>query len=228
MSTAGNLVRFLEGEPLSRRKQLAGRSDEAWWKNKWLWLGIGGLFLLLAATAGGAAMVYAYNDKKSFAKMMDGILEQLGLAPQTRLIVLAHAGVETALGTAGTAPSGNNFWNISAGTTTKPSSSWTGPVVLGGDQEPDGQGGWKNIVQRWRAYADAMEGARDYLAFLSRSTPIPGFKKSYADAWNKALAGDVIGFVYTLRDAGYYTADASKYLAMMNGQIGLVQSLLAS
>lgn len=37
-----------------------------------------------------------------------------------------------------------------------------------------------------------------------------------------------MGFVYTLREAGYYTADAAKYLAMMNGQIGLVQQLLVA
>ncbi|MBU1767905.1 MAG: glucosaminidase domain-containing protein [Candidatus Omnitrophica bacterium] len=228
MSTLGSIVRFIEGKPAKRERQLAGRAPEAWWKNKWVWIGLGGFFLLALTMAGGAAVAYTYNDKKSFVKMMDGILAALGLQPQTRLIVLAHAGVETALGTAGTAPSGNNFWNISAGTTTKPSSSWTGPVVLGGDQEPDGNGGWKNIVQRWRAYADPVVGARDYLEFLNRATPIPGYAKSYAQAWERAQAGDVMGFVYTLREAGYYTADAAKYLAMMNGQIGLVQQLLVA
>ena len=216
-------VQFVVGEP---RRGLAGSSFTPWWRNKYFWLLAGGILVFLASLGGGVALIMEYTDKKSFVKMMDGILATLGLAPETRLVVLAHAGVETALGTAGTAPTGNNFWNISAGTTAKPASSWSGPVVLGGDQEPDGQGGWKNIVQRWRAYADPLEGAKDYLKFLSRSTPIPGFSKSYADAWERALAGDVMGFVYTLREAGYYTADASRYLSMMNGQIGLVQKLL--
>lgn len=218
-------VELLEGAP--RGGTALGEPRAApWWKNKYFWMAVAGILVFLASLGGGAYLVMTYTDKKSFAKMMDAILASLGLAPETRIIVLAHAGVETALGTAGTAPTGNNFWNISAGTTEKPSSSWTGPVVLGGDQEPDGQGGWKNIVQRWRAYADPLEGAKDYLKFLSRTTPIPGFKKTYADAWAKALAGDVMGFVYTLREAGYYTADASRYLAMMNGQIGLVRKLL--
>lgn len=226
MSRRREDVEFHEGAPLTRRNALAGVSTP-WWRNKYFWLLVGGILVFLAGLGGGVALVMTYTDKKSFVKMMDAILASLGLSPETRVIVLAHAGVETALGTAGTAPSGNNFWNISAGTTERPSSSWTGPVVLGGDQEPDGQGGWKNIVQRWRAYADPLAGARDYLQFLSRSTPIPGYNKSYADAWAKALAGDVTGFVYTLREAGYYTADASKYLSMINGQIGLVKKLLA-
>lgn len=212
-------IQFFKGPP-QKSLRLAGMG-KGWWSQN-LWWMVGLALVLLASVGGGVALVMTYTDKKSFVKMMDAILASLGLAPETRLIVLAHAGVETALGTAGTAPQGNNFWNISAG------SQWAGPVVLGGDQEPDGSGGWKNIVQRWRSYVNPLEGAKDYLKFLSRSTPVSSkYATSYAEAWARALEGDVAGFVYTLRDAGYFTADPAKYLAMMNGQIGLVQKLLS-
>lgn len=214
-------IELFDGEP----KALGEPEKKPFWKQSWFWVAAVGVLVMLfksaTAAAAGSGLDMRYTDKKSFVKMMDAVLSALGLAPETRLIVMAHAGVETALGTAGTGPSGNNFWNITAG------SYWTGNVVLGGDQEPDGQGGWKNITQKWRAYATPLDGAKDYLNFLSRSTPVAAqYPASYADAWAYAVAGDVSGFVYTLRDAGYFTADPAKYLSMMNGQIGLVQSLL--
>lgn len=56
---------------------------------------------------------------------------------------------------------------------------------------------------RFRSFPTLLEGARDYLAFLSRA--------SYADPWSFVLAGDPEGFARALKRKGYYTASAEDY-----------------
>jgi hypothetical protein len=69
----------------------------------------------------------------------------------------------------------------------------------------DGQ--WQNPPghpqTRFRAFSSATQGAEDHLNFLKRSR--------YAQAWGLAQAGDPIGFVHALHDAGYFTAPVGPY-----------------
>lgn len=189
---------------------------------------VGGVGLIVAAVLIGRAIVN-YTDRKSFAKMMDQILSDLGVSdPEARLGIIAHAGVETRMGTAGSAQPKTtfNFWNITAG------KYWTGKTLAGGDTEYG-----KAITQAWRVYDSPEESAKDYLDFLSSTQPklvvVPGgglrtAAATYKDALDKLFAGDVKGFVYTLRDAGYYTAPADTYFAMIQGQMSLARGYLFS
>lgn len=196
-------------------------------KSGWLLIA-GGMGLLAVAYLTGKAIMN-YVDRKSFAQMMDKILTDLGVAdPEARLGIIAHAGVETRMGTAGSASPKHtfNFWNITAG------SLWKGPVYAGGDTEYG-----RVITQQWRVYDSPEAAAQDYLDFLSSTQPklvsTPGGGRrvataTYKDALDKLFGGDVKGFVYTLRDAGYYTADAATYYAMIQGQMGLARGYLYS
>lgn len=173
-------------------------------------------------------MIMTYADKKSFAKMMDTILAGLGLSPDARLIAIAHAGVETAMGTTGSSRprTSFNFWNITAG------SQWFGLTSAGKDTEYG-----RSITQAWRVYTSPEEAASDYLHFLS-ATDRKMIKQpdgssaradvSYADALERLMNGDAMGFAYTLHDAGYYTADPTDYYKMIEGQLNAARGYLAS
>lgn len=213
------------------RKKLARRGLAAMPEKSaatgWLFI-LGGVGLIAGAALIGKA-VMDYVDRKSFAQMMDQILSDLGVAdPEARLGIIAHAGVETRMGTAGSANPKKtfNFWNITAG------SLWKGPVAAGGDTEYG-----HVITQQWRVYGSPEEAAQDYLDFLSSTQPklvaVPGGGKrvataTYKDALDKLYGGDVKGFVYTLREAGYFTADAATYYAMIQGQMNLARSYIYS
>ncbi len=190
-----------------------------------LLLGAAGLLVL----GGGTVLVLTYVDEKSFVKMMDAVLKKLGISnPDARLGIIAHAGVETKMGTDGSSEAKKtfNFWNITAG------SLWKGKTLAGKDKEYG-----KTITQLWRVYADPMEAAKDYLSFLSRDSRLNIKREdgttgpataSYRDALNKLMVGDLRGFVYTLRDAGYYTAPAEDYYRMISGQYNKAKKLLAA
>lgn len=193
---------------------------------------IGGviLFLLLGGVFGGIQAV-KYLRKEDFIKAMGAALKSMGFSNETILMIIAHAGVETAMGTRGEAVKGNNFWNISAGTKDKPSSDWKGPVILGGDKEPDGKGGWVGIIQRWRAWPSLTEAVKGYMSFLK------GSRYQAQGVWDKLMAGDARGFVTALYKAGYYTWPVedfvdvdgkakSGYWAMFQGQYNLAKRVL--
>lgn len=58
---------------------------------------------------------------------------------------------------------------------------------------------------RFRAYANATDGAYEYVAFQAKI-------KRYAVAWQCLLAGSVEGYVRALSAAGYFTAPVESYL----------------
>lgn len=62
--------------------------------------------------------------------------------------------------------------------------------------------GERRIVDRFRAYQSADEGANDYLGLLARRYPV---------ALERADAGDAVGFAHALGRAGYYTASPDAY-----------------
>jgi hypothetical protein len=69
---------------------------------------------------------------------------------------------------------------------------------------------------RMRAYSSAAEGARAYVAFVASGR--------YAAAWKRLLAGDAVGYVTLLRQAGYFTAPLDDYI---RGVVGLQRQFLA-
>lgn len=56
----------------------------------------------------------------------------------------------------------------------------------------------------FRAYATAVDGAYDYISFLSKKT-------RYLKAWEQVKNGDSAAFSHELKVAGYYTADEAMY-----------------
>jgi hypothetical protein len=56
---------------------------------------------------------------------------------------------------------------------------------------------------RLRAFAEASEGALNYVQFVSGGR--------YAAAWARLLVGDGAGYVHELKRAGYFTADEEQY-----------------
>jgi hypothetical protein len=59
--------------------------------------------------------------------------------------------------------------------------------------------------QTWfRAYKTAIDGAEDYIRFVSQ-------KKRYRKAWAQVIAGDPVAYSHELKIAGYYTASEKKY-----------------
>jgi hypothetical protein len=56
---------------------------------------------------------------------------------------------------------------------------------------------------RMRAYANVYDGADGYVDFVA--------KGRYFAAWKQLLDGDPVGYVHTLKMAGYFTADEATY-----------------
>jgi hypothetical protein len=64
--------------------------------------------------------------------------------------------------------------------------------------------GETHITARFRAYPDALSGAKDYVSLLAK---VP----RYQDAWKALEAGDPVNFAFALGKAGYFTADPAVY-----------------
>lgn len=60
----------------------------------------------------------------------------------------------------------------------------------------------------FRAYPTAIDGALDYIKFLSKKT-------RYAKAWEAVKKGDPAEFSHELKVAGYYTANEARYTAIV-------------
>lgn len=60
------------------------------------------------------------------------------------------------------------------------------------------------VVARFRAYPDAVSGAKDFVKLLANSP-------RYASAWKELEAGDPIKYAFALGKAGYFTADPTAY-----------------
>jgi hypothetical protein len=63
---------------------------------------------------------------------------------------------------------------------------------------------------RFRAYANAYDGAYDYVSFQAREL------NRFRAAWMLLLAGNVEGYVRALSAAGYFTAPVETYLATVS------------
>jgi flagellum-specific peptidoglycan hydrolase FlgJ len=69
------------------------------------------------------------------------------------------------------------------------------------------------VVDRFRAYGSAEEGARDYVSLLARR---------YPDALRAAESGDAKGFVTALKARGYFTDDEAAYCRSVQSLASLV------
>jgi hypothetical protein len=179
----------------------------------WAWWVIGGLGLLLV---GGTAVMF--SNRKDFAvKVMTALGEWTGrgglkLPWVARLILLGQAAYETEWGTTAAA-AGHNYWNLTAG------ASWKGAVIPGPDTEPDGQGGWKNITQAWRAYPDDNAAISDLVDnWLTW--------RAYAPARVALLEGDEPGYYAALSAGGYFTQDLATYTAGATARGDAAEALL--
>jgi hypothetical protein len=161
--------------------------------------------------------------KKLNAQQINNTLIVLGLKESSRFLVLALAGVETAFCTSGTASTVNNFGNVSAGW------SWKGKTLDGPDTSPDGKGGWKGIVQKWRAYDTLADATRDWIELMKMP--------SYAHAWKALQAGDMDAFDPGLFLAHYHTwpvddfvdkagVRQTGYLTRLKAQLAVAKQLL--
>ncbi|MDE2620954.1 MAG: glucosaminidase domain-containing protein [Sphingomonadales bacterium] len=164
-----------------------------------------GLVVVALVLTGGTVAVVVFKDRADFVRRLwaalDAFRDRSGqpLPLSARWILLAQAAYETEWGRTAAAR-GHNYWNLSAG------SSWKGPVTPGPDTEPDGQGGWKNILQAWRAYPDDQAGISD---LVDNWLTWP----AYRAAKPKLLAGDRDGYLSELRAGGYFTQDLPTYQA---------------
>jgi hypothetical protein len=68
------------------------------------------------------------------------------------------------------------------------------------------------VVDRFRAYGSAAEGARDYVSLLARR---------YPDAVRAAENGDARGFVQALKARGYFTDNEATYAKSVQGLANL-------
>jgi flagellum-specific peptidoglycan hydrolase FlgJ len=166
-----------------------------------------GLLIILVAVPGGALVVVVQLDRKRFynlirdevARQLSDLRPDLDDAARTKAaeIVAAQAALETNWGSTPAWKQGWNFGNITAG------SSWTGPVVEGGDTEPNAAGVYVPITQRFRKYGSLAEAVSNYFTLLSW----PG----YQPARDALFRGDANGFAAQLRQGGYYTAPLADY-----------------
>lgn len=65
---------------------------------------------------------------------------------------------------------------------------------------------------RMRAHASSLDGANEYVEFVSGGR--------YLDAWAELLAGDPNGYVSALHRAGYFTADPVPYAKAVSSLFG--------
>jgi Sec-independent protein translocase protein TatA len=161
---------------------------------------------LISAARGRRAVFNQVRDE--LARQLAELRPDLGAAAQLRAasIVAAQAVLETGGGVTPAWVKGWNFGNITAGST------WSGPVIAGGDLEYSPDGAVKRITQAFRAYASLGEAASDFLRVLAWPR--------YRPARDALFAGDAELYAKRLRDddpttvaieGGYYTAPLAEY-----------------
>lgn len=122
-------------------------------------------------------------------------------------IVTAHAAFESGWGKSRPAQLGNNIFSI----TRLPSSPL--PILESPDLEYTASG-VKKITQRFAKYESYEEAISDYFRFIK--------KLRYHPSYQVLLSGDMIGYISTLRQGGYFTLPLESYLARMSRILGTV------
>lgn len=132
------------------------------------------------------------------------------LSRTTRLLIAAHAAVESGWGKGKAAKAGFNYWNLTVGSGYG-TPEWTSagrPSFTGSDTEyREGTTSPVPITQQFRKYPNPAIAVRDYLYFLSKSRFV-----NFRAAHQKLLAGDA---TFT-RDLGVLDLDASGKTVRVN------------
>jgi len=121
------------------------------------------------------------------------------VAPKTLDILAAHVAHETARGDR---MFNHNFGGIKGAGPSGLSARYQTTEVLGGQT--------KKLVDGFRAYRNAEEGASDYLKLLNDRFP---------GALREAKSGDVSGFAASLKQSGYFTADLDGYTRALQAHV---------
>jgi hypothetical protein len=130
------------------------------------------------------------------------------ISPKTLDILSAQVSNETALGSS---MYNFNFGGIKGASPEGLTAKCGTREVLGGEEH--------HIVDGFRAYGSATQGATDYVSFL---------EKKYPKAVESAEKGDVDGFVAHLKAGHYFTADAAQYTANVKSLLSVDDSAVAS
>lgn len=165
-------------------------------------------------------MVVGFVDRADFARRVMAALRAYRtrrgeeLPEGARWILLAQAAYETDWGKTAAAK-GHNYWNLSAG------SSWKGEVIPGPDTEPDGNGGWRNITQAWRAYPSDQAAIADLVDnWLTWSR--------YSAARGALFSGELEPYLSALRAGGYFTQDLPTYVAGVDARWNQAEALIGA
>lgn len=125
-------------------------------------------------------------------------------SPETLAILVAQTALETG--------QWRSIWNYNFGNIrgqAPPPGGWTsfraGEIIDG--KEVFLEPGPHN---KFRAYATAEDGARGFVEFLGVDSNGDGHNR-YGKAWKAALEGDPEKFSLELANAGYYTANPTRY-----------------
>jgi hypothetical protein len=89
----------------------------------------------------------------------------------------------------------------------------TGAYVFSPTHEGVGERA-RRRTYRFRAYANANDGARDYVSLLQRL---------YGSALSAAMQGDIAGFVRELKAGGYFSGDAELYRQKLENFVGYAE-----
>lgn len=139
------------------------------------------------------------SQQAEFFRIMRPVADQIAREfPQVpALALLAQSALESGY----KVPPGNSFFGVTAGT------SWRGPVVDLATHEVI-QGRRVGMVRAFRAYASALEAARDWARLVTSGRYKAG---------TTAAAGDPARFLEALAAAGYATAP--NYRAVLLGML---------
>lgn len=152
---------------------------------------------------------------REVARQLEELRPDLSAEKRTRAaaIVAAMAGHETGDGRTVAWREGWNFGNVTAGST------WTGPVIVGPDTEPNASGAYVPITQRFRKYGSLAEAASDLITLLSFTR--------YLAARDALFRGDAEGYAAALRAGGYFTAPLDAYAKGIAARLGTAAEVLA-
>lgn len=141
---------------------------------------------------------------QQFVQLIDGAVraELPQLVPASRLLVVAHACLESGWGHARAFLRGYNAFNLTAGP------AWRGAEWTDVDGDTDGPTG-KKITQVWRAYSSINDAVRDYWSFLGLDQN--GGRYTKARAQLESAEPNVGEFAALLWKAGYFTANPLTY-----------------
>lgn len=166
------------------------------------------------------------NDVKvafisSMMQVADGLTAYRNLRLESKLMIMAHAALESGWGTNKPTRLANNPFAVTAcGRDAYPCSAWSGPVIKSEDAEcrPAGSTSCTPVVQTWRQYGSFTDAIADYLKMIS------GFTRYKSTSWPLLVQGNH-AYATQLGVDGYYTAPRARYQDKFNRLLAEVKSV---